>query len=367
MRMRVVTIVGARPQFVKAAALSVELRRQHEEILVHTGQHYDDNMSAQFFRELELPTVDCHLSVGPATPGAQTGRMLERLESVLEELQPNAVLVFGDTNSTLAGALAAAKQEVAVAHVEAGMRAHTRHLPEEINRVVTDRVSSWLFAPSQIAVDNLAAEGIRQGVFLVGDVMIDCLRHYAPLAAERSQLLQRLDLIPGEYAVATVHRAGTLNAPKRLAAVLETLAELPLPVVLPLHPHTAAVLRRCQAAPAEGTGRRLRVIPPLGYFDMLQLQRNARLILTDSGGMQKEAYYLRVPCVTLRDETEWVETVGAGWNRLAGTEREAIHSAVEASLASQPAAHPELYGDGHTARRIAKILSQGLPENVTSV
>lgn len=361
--MRIVTIVGARPQFVKAAALSVELRRHHEEILVHTGQHYDDNMSAQFFRELGIPAVDRHLNVGPSAPGAQTGRMLERLEGVLQELHPDAVLVFGDTNSTLAGALAAAKLEIPVAHVEAGMRTHSRHLPEEINRVVTDRVSSWLFAPSQTAVDHLAAEALRAGVFLVGDVMADCLRLFGPLAEQRSGLLQRLDLRPGGYAVATVHRHNTLSDPQSLAAVLETLGGLSLPVVLPLHPHTAAVLRRGNGDLAGGKGASLRVVPPLGYFDMIQLQRNARLILTDSGGLQKEAYYLGVPCVTLRHETEWVETVQSGWNRLVGTDPQAIRAAVEAAQ-TPPAAHPALYGDGHAAQRIAEILSRGLPASI---
>jgi UDP-GlcNAc3NAcA epimerase len=359
--MRVATIIGARPQFVKAAALSATLRAVHEELLIHTGQHYDDNMSGVFFRELELPPVDRHLGVSGASHGQQTGRMLEWIEAVLTDVRPDCAIVFGDTNSTLAGALAAAKLEIPVAHVEAGLRTHCRHMPEEINRVLTDHVSHWLFAPSQTAIAQLAAEGLRRGAFLVGDLMTDCVRRYAPLAAERSQVLGRLGLRAGEYAVATVHRSATLRAPARLAAVLDVLGRLPLPVVLPLHPHTAEVLRTSgvDVAGGNGGGHGLRAVAPLGYLDMLQLQRHARLILTDSGGMQKEAYSLGVPCVTLRDDTEWVETVAAGWNRLAGTDPAAIRKAAAAALGAMPASRPPLYGDGHVAERIVDILSSG--------
>jgi len=359
--MRIATIIGTRPQFVKAAALSVPLRAAHEEVLIHTGQHYDDNMSAVFFRELELPPVDYSLNVSGGSQGQQTGRMLERIEAVLSDVRPECVIVFGDTNSTLAGTLAAAKLEIPVAHVEAGLRAAERHLPETLNRVLADHASRWLFAPSAAAVRQLAAEGICRGVFLVGDIMADCVRHYGPLAATRSQVLGRLGLRPGQYAVATVHRRAMLDEPVRLAALLDGLGQLSLPVVLPLHPHTAAVLAASGIGVAGKEARGgLQIVEPLGYFDMLQLQRHARLILTDSGGMQKEAYYLGVPCVTLRDETEWGETVEAGWNRLAGTEPAAVRAAVAATLASTPNTRPELYGDGHAATRIVEILSRGL-------
>lgn len=362
--MRFVTIVGARPQFIKAAVLSAALRARHEEVLVHSGQHYDDNMSAIFFRELDLPPVDRHLGVGPGSQGAQTGAMLQRAEEVLLDVRPDALIVFGDTNSTLAGALAGAKLGIPVAHVEAGLRSFDRDMPEEINRVLTDHAAHWLFAPCEGAARQLAAEGIRQGVFVVGDIMADCLRRYGPLAEQRSQILARLRLEPGAYAVATIHRRCTLDAPQRLASVLAALSRLPLTVVLPLHPHTAGVLR--QNGPELPTGaragrQRLIVTEPLGYFDTIQLQRHARLVLTDSGGMQKEAYYLGVPCITLREETEWTETVAAGWNRLAGTDETAILAAVTDSLQQAPAAHPELYGDGRAAPRIVEILGAGTP------
>lgn len=367
--MRFVTIVGTRPQFVKAAALSRRLRARHEEILVHTGQHYDDNMSAVFFRELDLPPVDRHLGVGPGAQGAQTAAMLQRIEEVLQELRPDAVIVFGDTNSTLAGALAATKLQFPIAHVEAGMRSFARDMPEEINRVMTDHVSRWLFAPCAGAAKNLAAEGIREGVFVVGDIMADCLRHYGPLAEQRSQVLNRLGLGKGEYAVATIHRRRNLDSPERLASLLSALGRLPLTVVLPLHPHTAGVVRKyglaipqhADSGRANGLrhGHGLFAVEPQGYFDMIHLQRHARVVLTDSGGMQKEAYYLEVPCITLREETEWTETVEAGWNRLVGADERAIVRAVRECLQSRPAAHPDLYGDGCAGQRIVEILSRG--------
>lgn len=367
--MRFVTIVGTRPQFIKAASLSAELRKSHEEQLVHTGQHYDDNMSAVFFHELGMAPADRYLAVGPGKHGAQTGKMLERIEAVLEEMRPDAVIVFGDTNSTLAGALAAAKLNIPVAHVEAGLRSFSRSMPEEVNRVLTDHVSRWLFAPSQAAMDHLAAEGIQEGVYLVGDIMADCLRRYGPLARERSQVLARLGLRPAEYAVATLHRRANITSAERLAALLGALGRLPLPVVLPLHPHTAAAIRQfglegslSAAEPGSNGGPRkgrLLSVEPLGYLDMIELERQAQVILTDSGGMQKEAYYLGIPCVTLREETEWSETVFSGWNRLTGADPEKIAAAVRHFQDSRPAVHPTLYGDGTTAARIGEILSQG--------
>ncbi|MEN6406735.1 MAG: UDP-N-acetylglucosamine 2-epimerase (non-hydrolyzing) [Thermoguttaceae bacterium] len=353
--MNIVTIVGARPQFIKAAPLSMELRLRHREILVHTGQHYDENMSDIFFRELNIPLPDKHLGVGSGSHGAQTAAMLVQIEQVLEEVKPSAVIIYGDTNSTVAGALAAAKLHIPVAHVEAGLRSFDRRMPEEINRVVADHLSTWLFTPSQVSVRQLATEGITAGVYDVGDIMADSVRLFAPLARERSKVLESLKLERGEYFAATVHRAANTDNPQRLAAILKGLACAPRPVVLPLHPRTKAAVKRC-ALEAELSGGNIKVIEPLGYLDMLELQQNAAAILTDSGGIQKEAYYLNVPCVTLRDETEWVETVESGWNRLAGADSGQMLSALEDVEQSRPRNHPFLYGDGFAAKRIVDIL-----------
>ncbi|MGQ9574337.1 MAG: non-hydrolyzing UDP-N-acetylglucosamine 2-epimerase [Thermoguttaceae bacterium] len=369
--MRFVTIVGARPQFIKAAPLSLELRRGHEEFLVHTGQHYDDNMSDVFFEELSIPAPWRHLGVGSGPHGQQTGAMLERIEQVLQQMRPDAVIVYGDTNSTLAGALAAAKLNIPIAHVEAGLRSFDRRMPEEINRLVADRLARWLFAPSPHAVRQLAAEGIVEGVYEVGDIMADSLRLFAPRAQQRSRILDRLGLRPREYCVATVHRAGNTDDPQRLRGILEGLCRLGCPVVFPVHPRTRKAIRRNGLEkwlrPASGPASDgsapagLVAIEPVGYLDMLQLQQHAAVVLTDSGGMQKEAYYLGIPCVTLRDQTEWVETVECGWNHLAGADPERIAAAVAASCRHTPGQHPVLYGDGHTAARIAQIL--GGPQN----
>ncbi len=364
--MRFVTIVGARPQFIKAAPLSVELRRCHEEFLVHTGQHYDDNMSDVFFEELAIPAPWRHLGVGSGSHGQQTAAMLQRIEEALEEVRPDAVIVYGDTNSTLAGALAAAKMHIPVAHVEAGLRSFNRRMPEEINRVLTDHVSRWLFTPSQHSVTQLAAEGITKGVYDVGDIMADTVRLSAARARERSRILDRLGLRPREFCVATVHRAGNTDDPDRLAQVFEGLRRVPYPVILPLHPRTRAAAQRHRLEDRLDPEDSLRssaarsdllvAIEPLGYLDMLQLQQHAALVLTDSGGVQKEAYYLGVPCVTLRDETEWVETVACGWNRPVGVDPQRIVAAAGDYRDHPPGERPALYGDGHAARRIAEVL-----------
>ena len=361
--MHFVTVIGARPQFIKAAPLSGELRREHTEFLVHTGQHYDDNMSDVFFRELGIPAPDRHLEVGSGPHGAQTAAMLERIEKVLEEVRPDAVIVYGDTNSTLAGALAAVKLHIPVAHVEAGLRSFNRAMPEEINRIVTDAVSQWLFAPSQIGVDQLAREGISEGVHNVGDIMADCVRRFGPLAQERSDVLQRLGVGPGEYCVATVHRAHNTDKPERLAGILDGLRRIPYPVIFPMHPRTkAAILRHGLDRPSDALpatcedGEQLIATDPVSYLDMLQLQQHAALVLTDSGGIQKEAYYLGIPCITLRDETEWVETVQVGWNRLAGADPDRIVAAAQFPT-DRRGDRPVLYGDGHSARRIVQALS----------
>jgi UDP-N-acetylglucosamine 2-epimerase len=468
--MKIVTIIGARPQFIKAAAVSraiaahnrqtlnldlgtsnIELRTlnfehsssveprtlniEHStlnEILIHTGQHYDDGMSAVFFRELEIPEPKYNLAIGSGSHGAQTGQMLTAIEKVLIEEKPDWVLIYGDTNSTLAGALAAAKLHIPIAHVEAGLRSFNRRMPEEINRVVADQLSTLLLCPSQVAVDNLAAEGIggnamvrqahhdtfscpplegvgggstlalRNGwkpcpttpnfepstsnveprtlnfepltpphVLVTGDVMADALQFAATKASAQSDILARLGLQPQRYILATVHRAENTDDPKRLSNIMAVLAELAErePVILPLHPRTRKILERTSNLDTRTLNiehrtlniehpSSLRLLDPLGYFDIIALEKSARMLLTDSGGMQKEAYWLKVPCVTLRDETEWVETVASGWNILTGAERDRIVTAVQNFKA--PATHPPLYGDGQAAEKILSILCQNL-------
>ena len=348
--MYVFTVVGARPQFIKAAAVSPVLRASHREWLLHTGQHYDDEMSAAFFRELAIPAPNECLHVGSGTHAGQTGRMLVGIETAILRERPDVVLVYGDTNSTLAGALAAAKLGVPVAHVEAGLRSGNRDMAEEINRVVTDRLAAKLFCPSDTAVANLAAEGIVRGVHLVGDVMADVMHSAAARADAASTVLDRLHLSDGSYLLATIHRAENTDDERRLSQLVTALGRLGEPVVLPLHPRTRTALASLNRAVAPT----VHVVEPQAYLDMVRLERSARLILTDSGGVQKEAYWLGVPCVTLRDETEWVETVAAGWNVLAGADIERIVAAV--GTLRPPAARPLLYGDGHAAQRIVATL-----------
>ena len=355
--MKLITIVGARPQFIKAAPLSAELRKHHTELLVHTGQHYDNNMSGVFFRELNIPTPDRHLGVGSGSHGTQTAAMLVQIESILEEVQPDVVIIYGDTNSTVAGALAAAKLHIPVAHVEAGLRSFDRRMPEEINRVVADHLSNWLFAPSQVSVRQLAAEGLTRGVHDVGDIMADSVRIFAPLAQQQSQVLKRLGIEPGRYLAATIHRAANTDDGGRLASILSGLSNALLPVILPLHPRTRAAMQRHGLADQLEKKSQVIIIEPLGYLDMLQLQQHAAAIVTDSGGIQKEAYYLGVPCITLRDETEWVETIATGWNRLVGTDPSLIASAIADGVAFTGRPRSPLYGDGHAAERISKLLA----------
>ena len=331
--------------------MSQRLRLKHREVLVHTGQHYDYGMSAVFFEELGIPPPDHDLGVGSGSHGAQTGAMLEQIEKVLLAEQPDVVLVYGDTNSTLAGALAAAKLLIPVAHVEAGLRSFNRRMPEEINRIVTDHLSNVLLCPSTVAEGNLAAEGITSEVHVVGDIMVDALRTFGPRAHERSELLDRLGVKPGRYFLATVHRAENTDDARRLGAIVQALRNLPLPVVFPVHPRTERRLRDLALERGDG----LILTEPVGYLEMLMLQTHAVAVLTDSGGMQKEAYCLGTPCITLREETEWVETVEAGWNRLCGVEPARIMAAVS-ELPDRARARPPLYGDGHSADRMIAVL-----------
>lgn len=359
--MRIVTIVGARPQFVKVAAVSRQLRKEPgvREVLVHTGQHFDANMSDVFFADLDIPPPDHHLGVAGGGHGAQTGRMLEAVERVLLDEAPDVVLVYGDTNSTLAGALAAVKLHIPVAHVEAGLRSFNRRMPEEINRVLTDHAAELLLAPTAAAVENLRVEGIAGArVHLVGDVMYDAALAFGARAERESRILSTLGVQPGGYVLATVHRAENTDDPARLAAVFGGLAAVAeqVPVVLPLHPRTAGALDRLGLRAASP---RLRLVEPLGYLDMLMLEKHAGLVATDSGGVQKEAYFYGVPCVTLRDETEWVELVEAGWNRLAPpVSAHAVATAVLGALGTR-GRDGNLYGDGTAAERVASLLVHG--------
>ncbi len=350
--MKIATIVGARPQFIKCAPLSRELRKEHTEVLIHTGQHYDPEMSDVFFSDLAIPEPDYNLGVGSGPQGEQTGEILSQVEEVLLEEKPDMVIVFGDTNSTLAGALAGAKLHIPVAHVEAGLRSFDRTMPEEINRVVTDHVSDLLFCPTETAVRNLAREGITRGVHLSGDVMVDALEYNRNIAAERSRILERFGLSPKGYLVATVHRPANTDNREHMEAILSALRDSGQPVLFPVHPRTKKMLNEYgywNMLPGN-----IIVTEPLGYIDMLQAMANARKILTDSGGMQKEAYLLGVPCITLRDTTEWVETVRDGWNVLVGAYRETIVDAVRNF--SPMGERSMVFGDVGASGRIAGVI-----------
>jgi UDP-GlcNAc3NAcA epimerase len=361
--MKIAAIVGARPQFIKAAVVSRTLRSIPgiKEVLIHTGQHYDENMSDVFFSELEIPQPDYHLGIGSNSHGAQTGQMLEAIEQVLLQEKPDCVLVYGDTNSTLAGAIAAVKLHITVAHVEAGLRSFNRQMPEEINRLLTDHASDLLFTPTTAAVENLRREGISEDkIHYVGDVMYDAALWYAAKAQQKSLILQQLGLVPKNYLLATIHRAENTDSPGKLNAIFAGLAAVAksVPVVLPLHPRTRAALRR-EGTVLEDVGQSLQLLEPVGYLDMIELEKNAKLVVTDSGGVQKEAFFHRIPCVTLREETEWVELLELGWNRLvAPTDALAVsRGLMEAIEDLTPRNAPEsLYGGGQAGERIAKLL-----------
>jgi UDP-N-acetylglucosamine 2-epimerase len=331
--------------------VSEALRKRCDEVIIHTGQHYDYEMDTLFFDELQLPAPAYHLEVGSGSHGAQTGEMLIGIEAALLHEQPDAVLVFGDTNTTFAGALAAAKMQMTVGHVEAGLRSFNRAMPEEINRVLTDHCSDLLFCPTEAAVGNLAAEGITTGVSLTGDVMVDALRTHTKIAETRSRVLDDLGLTPREYSLATIHRPSNTDVERNLKGIIEAFAEI-ANVVFPCHPRTERFLK--QHALWEYAISHLNVIRPVGYFDMIVLEKNARVILTDSGGVQKEAYILKVPCITLRDETEWVETVEDGWNILVGHDRDNIMDAV--AHFSPPRTQRHVFGRGDASTRIAATL-----------
>ena len=351
---RILTVIGNRPQFVKAAGVSRLLRRRHEEVLVHTGQHYDDELSQVFFDELGVPAPDRHLKAGGGTNTGQTARILGLLEEVIEQSAHDLLLVYCDTNSTLAGALAGAQAGVPIGHVEAGMRSFDRAMPEELNRVLVDHASALLLCSTDTAVANLHRESVAGEVHLVGDVMADVSLAFRPVAEQRSTVLSDLGLERGRYVLATAHRPGNVDDPECLARLVELLEALPLTTVLPLHPRTAARLDGAGLRDRLEAAARLRLTPPLGYLDFLALAAGARAILPDSGGVQKEAYLLGVPCVTLRENTEWTETVEVGWNTLVGLDRDAALRAL-----GQPVPvgeRPELYGGGHAAERVCAAI-----------
>lgn len=358
MTCKVVTIVGARPQFIKAAAVSREILKHPskiEEIMVHTGQHYDPNMSQVFFDELEIPAPKYNLEVSGGHHGAMTARMLEGIERILLAEQPDWVLIYGDTNSTLAGALAAAKLHIPVAHVEAGLRSFNMRMPEEVNRILSDRVSTLLLCPTAQAIDNLQREGITQGVDNVGDVMFDVALHYRENARSKSQILNTLGLSENAFVLSTCHRAENTDSPERLSEILRGLAQIAqnVPVVLPIHPRTRKLIGEYGL---EQWLEPLRVVQPLAFLDMVALEQAAKAIITDSGGVQKEAFFYQVPCITMRDETEWVETVQLGWNQLVGASCSRIVEAFE-NIPNIPAHNQTTpYGDGFASRKIVEKL-----------
>ena len=360
---KIVTVIGARPQFIKASVVSHALRQRAglTEVLVHTGQHFDANMSDVFFAEVGMAPPLHHLAIHGGRHGAMTGQMLAAVEQVLMDERPAAVLVYGDTNSTLAGALAAVKLHIPVAHVEAGLRSFNLAMPEEVNRILTDRISQWLFTPTAAAQAHLAREGVAaERIVPVGDVMYDVALHHGARVGAAGGVLGRLGLKPGSYVLATVHRAENTDDAQRLSAIVTALQAVSrrLPVVWPVHPRTRAALR--QAGRPDGLSQHMRLTDPVGYLDMVQLEKHAALVATDSGGVQKEAFFYGVPCVTLRDETEWVELVDAGWNRLAPPrDAAAMTAALLGALGTRGAAVAP-YGAGDAAQRIAQRLCRDL-------
>jgi len=354
--LKVLTVIGARPQFIKACMLSNAFSSEStiQEIIVHTGQHYDENMSNVFLEQLKLPKPQYFLKTGSDTHGKQTAKMLSKLEDIMMAEEPDIVLVYGDTNSTLAGSLAASKLHIPIAHVEAGLRSYNKKMPEEINRVLTDHLSTWLFCPSDTAVKNLENEGLRQGVYQTGDIMYDAVLYYKNLALQKSTILSNLNIIPKTYYLATVHRAENTDNPQRLTAILEAFSQINEIVLFPLHPRTKNKIKQWNLENLISSSN-IKIVDPLDYFDMLAVESQAKLVLTDSGGVQKEAYMLKVPCITLRNETEWVETVSKGWNKLTGADTNLILKSIEEIRL--PTNHFPIFGDGHTAEKICKLLS----------
>lgn len=348
--MKIITVVGARPQFIKAAAVSTKLREKNQEILIHTGQHYDDNMSKIFFDELSIPKPDYNLEVGSGGHGNQTGAMLIKLEDIYLKEKPDLVLVYGDTNSTLAGALCASKLLIPVAHIEAGLRSFNMTMPEEQNRILTDHISKILFPPTETAVANLKKEGIEKGVHNVGDVMFDAVLHFKTLA-EKTHIIKSLNIDKG-YILTTIHRAENTNHINRLKNIIEALNESGKQIILPLHPRTKKFILDYGLS----FNTNIKVIEPVGYLEMISLEMNASKIVTDSGGVQKEAFFMHKPCITMRDETEWVETVDSGWNVIAGADKNKILSSITGFVPKKQ--QQNIFGDGAAADKIVNIITK---------
>jgi UDP-GlcNAc3NAcA epimerase len=355
--MKIISVVGARPQFIKLAALSKELGKKHREIILHTGQHYDKELSEVFFSDLSIPKPDFNLGIGSAEHGEQTGRMLEAIEKVLLSEKPDLVIVYGDTNSTLAGALAAAKQNIPVAHVEAGLRSFKKTMPEEINRILTDHISTLLFCPTPTSVKNLKKEGITKGVHLVGDVMYDSLWDHIEMAERKSRIMQKLSLQKKDYYLVTIHRAENTDIKENLQKVIQIIANLDKKVVFPIHPRTRKKLREFKLLNRLLSLSNLILIDPVSYLDMLILEKNSRFVLTDSGGVQKEAYFLGIPCLTLRKETEWVETLENRSNQIVGLNVDMVIKRMKEEEPRKVKKNISMISKGANCR-ISKIISQ---------
>lgn len=350
--MKILTVIGARPQFIKAAAVSNKIRKNHQEILVHTGQHYDSNMSDIFFEELGIPKPDYNLEIGSGNHGYQTGKMLIALEEICIKEKPDMILVYGDTNSTLAGALVGSKLLIPIAHIEAGLRSFNKNMPEEQNRILTDHISKYLFVPSKTAVDNLNKEGITNGVHNTGDVMFDAINLFKEKAELKSNILSVLGIDSKNYILSTIHRAENTNDINRLSNIIKALNDSNENIILPLHPRTKKFIKDYNITISD----RVRIIEPVGYLDMIKLMNHAKKIVTDSGGIQKEAYFLEIPCITMRDETEWMETISNGWNILVGSDVDKIKNAIHTF---EPTTKPKMvFGDGTASEIISKILSE---------
>ena len=360
--MKIVTVIGARPQFIKAALMSKALKKIGvQEILINTGQHYDYNMSKRMFEDLDMEEPCYDLGIGSMKQVEQVAAMMEKIAPILAKENPDMVLVYGDTNSTLAGALAAAKMNIKLAHIEAGLRSFDNSMPEEINRIITDRVSSILFCPTQTAFKNLKKEGIAEGVYNVGDVMYELAVNMASKSAGNTLLLNSLGIEPKQYILVTVHRSATTDSKDRMFSIVKSLCKIKDTVVFPMHPRTRKMLRQFSLYKKLKESKNIKILEPVGYLDMILLEKNAKKIITDSGGVQKEAYFFKVPCITLRDSTEWPETLGGGWNRLVGTDWKNITAETRSHRA--PSAYRSHYGNGTTSTQIAAIIKGALKKN----
>jgi len=352
--MKIISVVGARPQFIKLAILSKELRENHNEIIIHTGQHYDDNMSKYFFEEMQITKPDYNLNIGSGSHGKQTAEMLIGLEDIFLHQKPDVVITFGDTNTTLATGLAATKLNIPVAHVEAGLRSHNREMPEEINRILTDHISDYLFAPTLTAMENIKIENLYGKPFLVGDVMYDSLLYYGKIAEQKSRILKNLKLKQKEYILLTLHRPYNVDNIQKLQNIFSALKQTKRFIVLPVHPRSRKMIESTNTIIPEN----ISIIEPLGYLDFIFLQKHSEKIITDSGGIQKEAYLNGIPCITIRPETEWIETVKAGWNVLVGDKKDQL---IENCLHFKPSHNrPRYFGDGNSSKKIISILESHL-------